>query len=109
MPDEKEIKSQIKSFALASYAKKKLSFSGMGLFGYATMGIYTATFDHISLRKKVLPEIIHFDQYALIEEIKKVSRDDFNVFKKQIIENFNLKIKNFKKRQILSPECICLC
>lgn len=97
MPSEEGIKSQIRSFALASYAWKKLSFSRMGLFGYAAMGIYTATFDHVSLRKKVGPEIIHFDQYALIEGIKKVPREDFNILKKQIIEKFNLKIKNFEE------------
>ena len=30
------------------------------------MGMYTATFDHVKLRKLLGPEVFHFDQYTLI-------------------------------------------
>ena len=47
----------------------------MGLFGYAALGIYTATFDTVSLRRKIGPEIHHIDQWLLIKRMEEVAAE----------------------------------
>jgi len=44
----------------------------LGLFGYAAMGMYTATFDHVAVRDKLGPEVVHFDNYALVRQMAAV-------------------------------------
>ena len=54
------------AFARAAHAVRQFEQTRIGLFGYASMGMYTGTFDHIKLRKLLGPEVFHFDQYSLI-------------------------------------------
>ena len=54
------------AFARAARAARQFERTRLGLFGYASMGMYTGTFDHIKLRKLLGPEVFHFDQYSLI-------------------------------------------
>jgi len=76
MPDSKEVKNAIKSFAKVTKTIHKLSKSKIGLLGYASMGMYTATFDHVSVRNKIGPEIDHLDQYVLIRKIDEVDENE---------------------------------
>jgi len=62
------------AFARAAHAVKGLKRLRVGLFGYAAMGMYTGTVDHLLLRRILGPEIVHFDTYSLIREAEKSSR-----------------------------------
>jgi L-fucose isomerase-like protein len=53
-------------FARAAQAVRLFEQARIGLFGYASMGMYTGTFDHVKLRNLLGPEVFHFDQYTLI-------------------------------------------
>jgi L-fucose isomerase-like protein len=72
IPDSENVKKAIISFGKVSNTIHRLSKSKIGLMGYASMGMYTATFDHVSVRKKIGPEIEHLDQYLLIKKIDDV-------------------------------------
>lgn len=65
-PDESGVVEGVKALARAAHAVRSLNASRVGLFGYASMGMYTGTFDHTRLRTLVGPEVVHFDQYTLI-------------------------------------------
>lgn len=65
-PDEEAVVATVKPLARAAHAAHSLNASRIGLFGYASMGMYTGTFDHTKLRALIGPEVVHFDQYTLI-------------------------------------------
>ncbi|MBA7666815.1 hypothetical protein ES703_74897 [subsurface metagenome] len=73
MPDEDQVKKHIDRFTSAAYAEYLLSHARIGLLGYASMGMYTGTFSHVNLRKKLGPEIDHLDQYVLIKAAEEIS------------------------------------
>jgi L-fucose isomerase-like protein len=75
MPGEKALESQIVPFARAAHCARRLSISRVGLLGYASMGMYTGTIDHIRLRHDIGPEIDHLDQYAIVKKVEEI-RDD---------------------------------
>ncbi|MCD6232037.1 hypothetical protein J7K28_05370 [Candidatus Aerophobetes bacterium] len=72
--DDKKAISQVISFSRASCVKKALKRTRLGLVGYASMGMYPGTFDHALLRKIIGPEVIHLDNYLLINKTIKVSK-----------------------------------
>jgi L-fucose isomerase-like protein len=72
MPDEEDVKREIRSFARVAHAVNKLSKSKIGLLGYASMGMYTGTFDHVNVRAKIGPEIEHLDQYVVVKKMSEV-------------------------------------
>lgn len=75
MPDEDQVREHIDRFISAAYAEHLLYYSRIGLLGYASMGMYTGTFSHLNLRKKLGPEIHHLDQYVLIKNAEEISNE----------------------------------
>jgi len=71
--DDKRAISEAISFSRASYVKKTLKRIRFGLVGYASMGMYPGTFDHLLLRKIIGPEVVHIDNYLLVDTANKVS------------------------------------
>ncbi|MGA3405600.1 MAG: hypothetical protein ABSD49_07715 [Candidatus Bathyarchaeia archaeon] len=76
MPDEEKVRHAIEKFSRAAYAVSRLGRSKIGLLGYASMGMYTGTFDHVKVRNKLGPEIEQIDQYELIRMLDKASEHD---------------------------------
>lgn len=76
MPWEEKVREGVGRFARAAHAATMLSRSKIGLLGYASMGMYTGTIDHVALRSRLGPEIEHLDQYVLVEEMGKVGEDE---------------------------------
>ncbi len=72
MPWEEEVRKKLQLFSRAAYAKHRLNYSKIGLIGYASMGMYTGTFNHVSVRRDIGPEIEHLDQYMIIARMEKV-------------------------------------
>ena len=76
MPDDEEVKREIESFARAAHCVSRLATSKVGLLGYASMGMYTGTFDHVKLRAKIGPEIDHLGQYVLIKKMDEIKDEE---------------------------------
>ncbi|MCD6318359.1 hypothetical protein J7M02_04770, partial [Candidatus Aerophobetes bacterium] len=67
------IKEEIKQFSKAAYTVSVLSKARVGMLGYAAMGMYTGTFDHIDVRKKIGVEVEHLGQYVLVKRVDEIS------------------------------------
>jgi L-fucose isomerase-like protein len=74
-PDEADMVRQAGPLAAAAHAVMEMGQARIGLFGYASMGMYTGTFDHTKLRRLLGPEVVHFDQYTLIQRAEKRSME----------------------------------
>lgn len=72
-PDNPKVFSTAQAFATAAHTRKVLRGAKIGLFGYISMGMYTATFDHTKLRREIGPEVIQLDQYAIVKKDEEIS------------------------------------
>ena len=72
MPEDEKVAKAIELFAKATSTIHRLKDSKIGLLGYASMGMYTACFDHLPLREKLGPEIEQLDQYVLVKRIEEM-------------------------------------
>jgi L-fucose isomerase-like protein len=75
-PDDKNIVEKTKKFYAAAKAIAKLKDTKIGLVGYPALGMYTGTIDHITLKKKFGPEIIHLDQYQIINKVDNLNDEN---------------------------------
>ena len=73
MPGEPQLEEGILTYARAAATARALGSARIGLFGYASMGMYTGTIDHTQLRAQVGPEIDHLDQYLIVERFEKIT------------------------------------
>jgi L-fucose isomerase-like protein len=64
------------SFCRAATTASQLRRSRIGLVGYASMGMYSATFDHVLLRFRIGPEVEHADAYSIIRRAEALSTED---------------------------------
>ncbi len=76
MPGEAGLAERLLPFARAAATAEALARARIGLFGYASMGMYTGTIDHTQLRSQVGPEIDHLDQYVIVERFNKLTDED---------------------------------
>ena len=70
MPDSPAVRRDIASYARTALAVTALSRVRVGLFGYISMGMYTAGFDHTRVRSQLGPEVVHLDQYRIIKRVE---------------------------------------
>ena len=68
--DDEDTLARALAFCRAARAKQALRRARVGLVGYASMGMYSGTFDHALLRAQVGPEVDHVDTYTLIRRAK---------------------------------------
>jgi L-fucose isomerase-like protein len=64
--DDEPTLARARAFCQAAAAKRRLGRARIGLVGYASMGMYSGTFDHALLRGMVGPEVDHLDTYTLV-------------------------------------------
>lgn len=77
MPQWKDAVDEVERYLKVVLVSKKIRMSTIGLVGYESMGIYTATFDGLSLKKVFGIEVDSAaDSYILVEEMKKISPDE---------------------------------
>ena len=69
MPDSEKVQREIRLHASVLSTMDRLKHSKIGLLGYGSMGMYTAFFDHLSLKRELGPEVEQLDQYVLIKKI----------------------------------------
>jgi len=72
MPQEEKVQKAVKFSAGVLSTMGRLRHSRIGLLGYGSMGMYTAFFDHLSLKHNLGPEVDQLDQYALIKKIEEM-------------------------------------
>ena len=75
MPEEEKVRREISLFASAASVVHRLRRSTIGLLGYASMGMYTACFDHLPLREKLGVEVHHLGQYVLVKKVEEMGDD----------------------------------
>jgi L-fucose isomerase-like protein len=90
MPDDPKTKAAVASYAKVAHARRRLRETRVGLFGYASLGIYTATFDPVSLRRQIGPEIHHLDQWLLIKKMEEISDDEAGRFADELERDWKL-------------------
>lgn len=76
LPNHSSTSRQAIAFARAAAAVARLRRTRLGLIGYASMGMYSGTVDHLLLRDHIGPEIVHIDNYDLIHLADGYSSDD---------------------------------
>jgi L-fucose isomerase-like protein len=67
LPSDPAAQERAAVFCRAAHAAKRLKRTRIALIGYAAMGMYAGTFDHVLLRRYVGPEVEHIDTYALVQ------------------------------------------
>ena len=85
--DDEDTLLQAKSFTQAAFAKKALKRTRVGLIGYASMGMYSGTFDHLLLRSTIGPEVEHLDTYLLIKKAEELTSSQIE----EIVEKIKMK------------------
>jgi len=60
------------AFCRAAHAVQALKRTRLGLVGYAAMAMYPGTFDHVLLRRRIGPEVVHFDSYSVINSAEQI-------------------------------------
>jgi L-fucose isomerase-like protein len=75
-PLDESIRERIELLARVAGAVRRLRRSRIGLFGYPALGMYTATVDHVQLRKQFGPELVHFDEYQIIRGLDGIHEDE---------------------------------
>ncbi len=94
---------EIAEWAEASWAMRKLKELRIGLFGYASMGMYTATFDHVRLKRHLGPEVVQVDNYRLIEEAQKVSDEEAKRVYEERLSSYPLEEEGL--REVVLRQC----
>ena len=90
MPDEEKVRREIGLFARAASVAHRLRHSTVGLLGYASMGMYTACFDHLPLREKLGVEVQHMDQYVVVKRIEEMEDEQVEGLVKEAKENWEI-------------------
>jgi len=72
MPHEQKVRDAVKLHAKVLSTMSRLKHSKIGLVGYGSMGMYTAFFDHLSLKREIGPEVEQIDQYVLVKKIEEM-------------------------------------
>lgn len=91
-PEEPSVRKEIVRYSKAAFAVRRLRKSRIGLLGYASMGMYTGTFDHVKVRTRLGPEVDHLDQYLLVKEIENFSAGDVQEMVEQAKANWDLSL-----------------
>lgn len=85
-----EVFATINEKAQLHMIKRQLRQSRIGLIGYASMGMYTATCDHVSLKEKLGPEILHIDNVYLVDKMKTIRSNDIERKYQQLTRKKNI-------------------
>lgn len=75
LPEDPAAQEQVLRFARVVATMRALRRAAIGLIGYASMGIYPATFDHVLLRRQIGPEVVHIDTSTLLHRMEQVPQE----------------------------------
>ena len=87
-PTDEEFIRKIKIIAGAGYAVNKLNGMNLGLFGGRYMNMYTGTADPLMVKKIFGVEIIHINEFCLVNEAKKIEEEKVEAFSEYMHKNY---------------------
>jgi L-fucose isomerase-like protein len=104
-----KVKGEVIAFICAASAKKALRRTRIGLVGYMSMNMYPASFNHLLMSALIGPEIIHFDTFTLLENIKSIENDQIMNAKEKIckVEHVNISEEKGYLWKIICPQGNC--
>jgi L-fucose isomerase-like protein len=76
LPEDDAAVAKAAAFARAAHAFERLKRTRIGLVGYAAMGMYPGTFDHVLLRRIIGPEVEHIDTFSLVNLAERFTREE---------------------------------
>ncbi|MEM2239686.1 MAG: hypothetical protein QXT26_05165 [Thermoproteota archaeon] len=79
-PESSSVRDEILRFARVASTVNRLSSSRIGIFGYADMGSYTASFDQTSLRNKIGVEVEDYEVHRLLLETNEIKDEEADRF-----------------------------
>jgi len=103
MPEWKDTVDEVERYLKVALVSRKIGMSTIGLVGYESMGIYTATFDGLALKKVFGIEVDPAaDSYILVEEMKKISPEEILPVQSQLkstceVEDIIIQDKSLEK------------
>ncbi len=89
-PDDPKIINKITKLAKVAAVKNKLKKDHIGLIGYYTMGMYSATFDAITIKEKFGISVEHIGENILINEINKSDEKNAKEIAKNIMNRYTV-------------------
>jgi L-fucose isomerase len=89
MPGDHNVEEKILPFIRAAKVIRQLLHSRIGLFGYASMGMYTGTIDHTQLKSQIGVEIDQQDQYMIINRYEHIKENVADTLK-PMTEDWNI-------------------
>lgn len=92
-PENIEVRRKILKFAQISSAINRLAYSKIGIFGYADMGSYTASFDQTSLRSKIGVEVEDYEVHRLLLKVEEVCDEEIEEVISGQLKNWNMDIE----------------
>jgi L-fucose isomerase-like protein len=75
LPAEEHVVDRAAVFCRAAHAIKRLKRTRIALVGYAAMGMYPGTFDHVLMRRRIGPEVEQTDTYTLIRAAEAIPEE----------------------------------
>lgn len=89
LPDNNHTSERVKTALNNIHASVKISRSKIGLVGYNSMGIYTATFDQLGIKKHLGIEIdCRADSFIVTEMMKIFSDDEINEVRQRFCKGY---------------------
>lgn len=85
-PDDPKLINKIIKLANVAAVKSKLKNDRIGLIGYYTMGMYSATFDPITIKEKFGISVEHLGENILINEINKINEKSAKNIAKNVMD-----------------------
>jgi L-fucose isomerase-like protein len=100
-PEEDEKFNGAIDYIYAARAKKLLKRVRFGQLGYAGLGMYPGTFDHVFMRRYIGPEIVPIPECIMDDNIKEVSNRDLKELMDKLNSCFDIKaVKNNDKLEL---------
>lgn len=85
-----EVAPELVRLARGSALRQGLKTARLGLFGYASMGIYTATFNHLLLKQKLGPEVVHVDNWEIVRRMESLDPKEVEATAARLFERYPL-------------------
>ena len=89
-PFEPALTKQIKAFDRAARTIAKLKKSRLGLFDYTSMGMYTGLADHMKVKRLLGTEIVHINQYAVLNGLAGIDQSLVEGTKAELRKEFSI-------------------
>jgi L-fucose isomerase-like protein len=89
-PCDEKTGRELFAFHRAASAAAALRGKRLGMFGYASMGMYTGLADHIKVKRAFGTEIVQADQYSILNRMQKAGAEALAAVKARLKEQWEI-------------------